>query len=101
MVEIRMRRPRRERRIFRPILSEHERCPACQHCQALAEQAERDRPGHVWSVANEEIIYMEDAVMEQHLGRKLKATESVVHKNGNALDNRFANLELVTLEGID
>lgn len=34
-------------------------------------------------------------LMEQYLSRKLLATEDVHHKNGNKLDNRIENLEVL------
>ncbi len=34
-------------------------------------------------------------VMERHLGRKLKRKELIHHKNGNPVDNRLGNLEII------
>lgn len=36
-------------------------------------------------------------VMEQHVGRPLRTDEQVHHINGNRLDNRIENLELVSV----
>ena len=39
-----------------------------EHFQKIVD---RDRPSHVWRVEDGKIIYIEDAIMEMELGRKL------------------------------
>jgi len=41
-------------------------------------------------------MHVHDMVMELHIGRRLSPTECVHHLNGNKLDNRLENLELMT-----
>lgn len=40
-------------------------------------------------------IYEHIYIMEKHIGRKLEENEVVHHKNGNKLDNRIKNLEVM------
>lgn len=60
---------------------------------------DRMREGHAHRIDESgKIIFMEDAVMEMKLGRKLTENEEVVHHNGDTLDNRDSNLKLITIE---
>jgi hypothetical protein len=67
----------------------------------FAAEAEYNRPGHVWSVENHEVIYMEDKIAEEMLGRPLNPNESVVHRDSNPKNNSRDNLEIVTLPDME
>jgi len=43
-----------------------------------------------------EYIFEHRAIIEQHIGRKLKTIEHIHHINGNGLDNRIENLKIMS-----
>lgn len=43
-----------------------------------------------------ERLYTHRRIMENHLGRRLKSSEHVHHKDGNKLNNDIDNLEVIT-----
>ncbi len=61
------------------------------------EDQRRILEGHVYRMDGDAAVFMEDVIMESRLGRKLRVNERVRHKNGDFLDNRDANLELITV----
>lgn len=101
------KRPRPKVRKFQPIVSQmNDVCDDCNHIcdacmEAYAAEAEYNRPGHLWHVEGGKILYMEDAVYEHHLGRKLRPTESIIHRNGDPKDNILDNLELVIIPDME
>lgn len=52
--------------------------------------------GKIWRNRKPARIKQHRYVMEQHLGRALRADEDVHHLNGNKADNRLDNLQLMT-----
>lgn len=53
--------------------------------------------GYKYITVNGRRIGEHDAVMEKHIGRKLRKGEIVHHKNEDRLDNRLENLALMTI----
>jgi hypothetical protein len=64
---------------------------------------EVEREGHVYRIDEHtgKVIYMEDQIAKMHLNRKLETFEAVIHRNGDPLDNRWDNLEIVTMKMTD
>lgn len=47
-------------------------------------------------IKNRKAIFVHDILMEKVIGRKLRSDEIVHHKDGNGLNNRRSNLEVLT-----
>jgi hypothetical protein len=47
---------------------------------------------------NGQVVKLHEAIMEMIIGRKLRSNETVHWRNGDTLDNRRANLFIVTEE---
>lgn len=52
--------------------------------------------GRVWENGRWRRVKQHRWIMEQHIGRRLRASEVVHHLNGKRDDNRIGNLELMT-----
>ena len=100
------KRPRPKMHKFYPYVShmndvchDDHICNDCMACYAA--EAEHNRPGHAWAVDDGKVIYLEDVVVEHHLGRKLTTKEGVLHKDGNVLNNKLENLEVINIENLE
>jgi hypothetical protein len=65
--------------------------------ESYAAEAEYNRPGHVWTVIDRKVVYLEDQVAASMLGRPLNPNEVVIHKNGDPLINTRENLEIMMI----
>ena len=101
------KRPRPKAQKFQAIVSQmNDVCDDCGHIcsdcmEAYAAEAQHNRPDHIWAVDEGKLIYLEDVVYAHHLGRPLRPTESIVHRNGDVKDNRLENLELITIDTLE
>ena len=102
------KRPRPKMHKFRAIVAEmnSDVCDDCGHIcnacmEAYAAEVKFNRPDHVWRVEDGKVKYMEDDIYEHHLGRKLRPTESIVHRDGNPKNNTLDNLELITIDTLE
>lgn len=74
----------------------------CADCMAgYAVEAEYNRPGHAWTVKDGKVVYMEDEILAHQLGRELKPTEGVLHKDGDVLNNRLSNLQVINIDDLE
>lgn len=50
----------------------------------------------VYDKKTKKVVYFHRKLMEKHIGRRLLRTEFVHHKDGNTMNNKIENLELLS-----